>query len=78
MPGWLSALIAVFRAWLGIRASIQQKQQEHVGKVEQQNADLTEELKEKAHEVDVFTAPARPESAVDADLLRHAREQADN
>jgi hypothetical protein len=40
MPGWLSAFIAIIRAWLGVRAEIQQKQQEHVGEVIQQNADL--------------------------------------
>ena len=39
-PAWISALIALFRTWLGIEAEIKQKQQEHVGEVIQQNADL--------------------------------------
>lgn len=73
---WLSSLIALIRAFLGIEADIKQKQSEHVGEVIQTNADLTDELKEKTHESQVFAAPNRPESAVDADLLLHAREQA--
>ncbi len=46
MPGWLTALIALLRAWLGIRADIAQKQAEHVGAVVQTNKDLTAEVKE--------------------------------
>ena len=43
MPSWLTAFIAILRAWLGIKAEIQQKQQQHAGKLEQQNADLKAE-----------------------------------
>lgn len=36
----LSWLIDLLRGWLGIRAEIQQKRNEHTGEVMQQNADL--------------------------------------
>ncbi len=39
MPGWLSLILSFLRGILGIRADIQQKQQEHVGELIQQNAD---------------------------------------
>jgi hypothetical protein len=40
MLNWLSWIIALLRGWLGIRAEIQQKRDEHAGVLEQQNADL--------------------------------------
>jgi hypothetical protein len=40
IPAWLSWFIAIIRGVLGIRAEIQQKREEHVGEVIQQNADL--------------------------------------
>ena len=43
MP-WLSWLIALLRAWLGIKAEIQEKQEEHAGELEQQNVDLKAEV----------------------------------
>jgi hypothetical protein len=44
MPSCLSWIISLFRAWLGIRADIQQKQEEHTGEVIQQNWDLSAEV----------------------------------
>jgi hypothetical protein len=43
IPGWLSWFIAILRASLGIEADIRQRQEEHVGKVIQQNTDLKAE-----------------------------------
>jgi hypothetical protein len=69
IPAWLSWLIALLHAWLGIRADIQQKQAEHVGEVVQQNADLTAELKTEKDALDVENKVAgMSPAAVDAEL----------
>ena len=54
MSKFLSGLIALVRAWFSIKADIQQKQQEHVGEVVQQNTDMKAEV-------------ARDEAALKAD-----------
>ena len=65
-------IIALLKGYLGIEADIKQKQAEHVGEVIQQNADLTDALKEAKNDEKILSAPARADSAIDADLLRHA------
>ena len=70
MLSWTSSLIALLRAWLGIRAEIQQKQEEHVGEVIQQNADL--KAKSDADEAALKADANAPRSKADklAALLR--------
>jgi hypothetical protein len=66
----LSWIIAIIRGWLGIRADIQQKEQEHVGEVMQQNAD--EKARADADESALKADANAPRSKADklAALLR--------
>lgn len=64
---WLVSLL-----WQGFLALFGMSDAQKLGRGEIENRDLKVALKEKENEAAVFSAPARPESAVDAELLRHA------
>jgi hypothetical protein len=70
IPAWLSWLIAIIRAWLGIEADIKQKQAEHVGEVIQQNADLNATV---AHDEAALKADANAPTS-NADKLKALEE----
>jgi hypothetical protein len=67
--GWLfSALWQGFLGCFGISDA------QRLGRLEVKSADQEAQLKEKINEAQVFAAPPRPESAVDDELRRHARD----
>jgi hypothetical protein len=71
---WLWAAISGMFSGLaqGFLALFGMSDQQKLGRAQVENKDLAAALKEKEYEAKVFSAPARPESAVDDELRRHA------
>jgi hypothetical protein len=65
--GWLFS-----GAWAWFMGKIGMSPEEKLGRAEVTNAVLTNDLKEKTHEAEVFEAPARSEPVVIDDMLKHA------
>ena len=69
---WNAVKAAFAGMFQGILALFGMSDEEKLGRGEVTNAVLTENLKEKTHEAEVFAAPDRAESAVLDDMLKHA------
>ena len=59
--------------WQGFLAMFGMSDAQKLGRAQITNEVLTDDLKEKTHEAEVFEAPDRPESAVIDDMLKHAK-----
>jgi hypothetical protein len=67
---WIADIISGL--WQGFLGVLGISDAQKLGRAEVTNQQLKEDLHAKEQEARVMEAPARPESAVDSELLKHA------